>query len=94
MKTTKTQSNPSPTETEESCTILFGHNAQIHKVLVQFPAPVDRLVLAPEAARDVAQKLQQYADLAEDRMDVEAAKKALKDPRRYGWDDVKAALKK
>lgn len=78
----------------EDCTILFGHNTTIHKVLMQFSGGVDRLILSPEGARDVASKLQHFADLAEDSQDVAAAKHALKDQRRHAWYNVKKALKK
>jgi hypothetical protein len=45
--------------------IVFGHNAEIRKVLVQFGATVGSLVFSPEDARDVANKLRHYADMAD-----------------------------
>ena len=48
-----------------SCQIIFGHNASVKKVLMQFTAAAERLIFSPEEARDVAVKLMHYADMAE-----------------------------
>jgi cytidine deaminase len=47
------------------CHIIFGHNVEVRKVLMQFTAAAERLILSPEEARDVATKLVHYADMAE-----------------------------
>lgn len=49
----------------EGCEIIFGHNAEIRKVLMQFSVAATRLIFSPEDARDCAKKLQFYADMAE-----------------------------
>jgi hypothetical protein len=49
----------------QACQIVFGHNAQIAKVLMQFSVAATRLIFSPEEARDVAAKLAHYADMAE-----------------------------
>jgi hypothetical protein len=41
----------------QSCEIVFGHNAAIGKVLMQFSATCDRLILDPDAAEHVASQL-------------------------------------
>lgn len=59
---------PAPTplgQDGQSCQIIFGHNTDIRKVLMQFSVAASRLIFSPEEARDVAQKLQHYADMAE-----------------------------
>jgi len=47
------------------CQIVFGHNASIRKVLMQFSVSADQFIFTPEEARDVAAKLQHYADMAD-----------------------------
>jgi hypothetical protein len=49
----------------QGCQIIFGHNMSTRLMLMQFTAAADRLIFTPEEARDVASKLQNYADLAE-----------------------------
>jgi hypothetical protein len=41
----------------DGCEIVFGHNAAIGKVLMQFSATCDRLILDPDAAEHVASQL-------------------------------------
>lgn len=48
----------------QGCEIVFGHNADIRKVLMQFSVTCDRLLFSPEEAHDVASKLIQFAELA------------------------------
>lgn len=47
------------------CQIIFGHNVSVKKVLMQFSVTAERLYFSPDEARDVAAKLQHYADMAE-----------------------------
>jgi hypothetical protein len=57
---------PTPLGVEgDVCTIVFGHNAQLGKVLMQFSVAASRLIFTPDEARDVASKLQFYADMAD-----------------------------
>jgi len=49
----------------QPCQILFGHNTEIRKVLMQFGVAAERLIFSPEEARDVASKLNHYALMAE-----------------------------
>lgn len=49
----------------QACSIIFGHNTSVKKVLMQFTAAAERLFFSPEEARDVAKKLSHYADMAE-----------------------------
>lgn len=49
----------------QNCVIVFGHSTVIKKVLMQFSVSAERLIFSPDEARDVAHKLQQYADLAD-----------------------------
>lgn len=49
----------------QSCQIIFGHNVDARKVLMQFGVMAERLVFSPEEARDVASKLIHYALMAE-----------------------------
>ena len=59
-------SPPAPIGAEgENCSIVFGHNVDIRKVLMQFSVAAYRLVFTPDEARDVARKLLHYADMAE-----------------------------
>jgi hypothetical protein len=44
-----------------ACTIVFGHNATVRRVLMQFSVPAERLVFSPEEAEDVAAKLRLFA---------------------------------
>lgn len=55
---------------EQGCQIIFGHNTSVRKVLMQFSVSAERLIFSPEEARDVANKLNHYADMA-------AGKKAM-----------------
>ena len=48
----------------EGCQIIFGHNTNAQKVLMQFSAAASRLIFTPEEAEDVAAKLQYYAKAA------------------------------
>lgn len=48
----------------EACQIVFGHNAEAGKVLMQFSAAASRLIFTPDEADDVAAKLQFYAEAA------------------------------
>jgi hypothetical protein len=54
-----------PGQDGESCQIVFGHNTEIQKVLMQFSVSASRLVFSPDEARDVASKLKFYADMAD-----------------------------
>jgi hypothetical protein len=47
------------------CAIVFGHNATIHKVMMQFSVSADQFVFSPEEARAVAKNLLHYADMAD-----------------------------
>jgi len=47
------------------CQIVFGHNVSIRKVLMQCSVSADQFIFTPEEARDVAAKLQHYADMAD-----------------------------
>ncbi len=44
-------------QNNEGCELVFGHNAAIKKVLMQFSVSCDRLVFTPEQAEQVAQQL-------------------------------------
>ena len=48
----------------ENCTIVFGHNVEIGRVLMMFSVAAERLVFTPEEAEDVAEKLRYYAQAA------------------------------
>lgn len=48
----------------EPCSIVFGHNAEIGRVMMMFSVAADRLVFTPDEAEDVAAKLQYYARAA------------------------------
>ena len=48
-----------------TCTIMFGSNATLRKVLMQFSVTAERLIFSPEEARDVSAKLLHYADVAD-----------------------------
>lgn len=54
-----------PGRDNQPCTIIFGHNAEIKKVLIQFSVTAERLIFDPDDARDVARKLLHYADMAD-----------------------------
>jgi hypothetical protein len=57
---------PTPPAAEgQDCTITFGSNADVQRVLLQFSVSAERLLFTPADARDVANKLLRYADLAE-----------------------------
>jgi len=59
---------PAPTplgQDGQACQIVFGHNREIGKVLMQFSVAASRLIFTPDEARDVASKLQHYADMAD-----------------------------
>ena len=43
---------------------MFGHNAEVQRVLMQFSAAASRLIFTPEEAEDCAAKLQYYAKAA------------------------------
>lgn len=49
----------------EPLTIVYGHNVQARKVLVQFTCQVERIYFDPAEARDMAARLTLYADMAE-----------------------------
>jgi len=49
----------------QTCQIVFGHNVEIRKVLMQFNVAASRLIFSPDEARDVAAKLTHYADMAD-----------------------------
>jgi hypothetical protein len=48
----------------DPCSIVFGHNAEIRKVLMKFSVTASQLVFSPEEAEDVAEKLKHYAKAA------------------------------
>ena len=49
----------------QGCSIVFGHNGDLRKVLMQFSVAADRLIFDPDDARDVAKQLLFRADMAE-----------------------------
>ncbi len=55
---------PQPSVPGDQCEIIFGHNADIKKVLMQFNVTCDRLIFTPENAEHVAAQLTYYAMLA------------------------------
>ena len=62
--TTPKFSTPPGVENQD-CTITFGHNTDIKKVLMQFSVMAERLIFSSDDARDVAKKLNYYADMAD-----------------------------
>lgn len=48
--------------------IIYGHNADVKKVLMQFNVTAERLVLDPDAAEHVASQLVLHAKLARGRV--------------------------
>jgi hypothetical protein len=48
----------------DPCSIVFGHNTEIRKVLMKFSVTASQLVFSPEEAEDVAEKLKHYAKAA------------------------------
>lgn len=66
----RTTTIPSPTPVPlgvegEGCSIIYGHNASIKKVLMQFSVAATRLIFTPEEAREAAAHLRHYADMAD-----------------------------
>lgn len=49
----------------DRCSIIFGHNVQDRKVLMQFTVATGCLIFDPADARAVAQQLAHYADMAD-----------------------------
>jgi len=49
----------------QGCTIVFGANARIKKVLMQLSVSANMMIFSPEEARDVASKLLHYAEVAD-----------------------------
>lgn len=56
---------PPPVVNGSPCAIQFGHNTTIRRVLMRFEVQAQELIFTPEEARDVAEKLRQYADLSD-----------------------------
>lgn len=48
----------------ETCEIIYGHNVQTQRVLMQFSRAADRLIFTPEEAEHVARQLLHYAEAA------------------------------
>lgn len=64
---------PSPVATApgqhgQDVEIVYGHNAEVRKVLMMFNVAAERLVLDPDAADHVAQQLMIQAKLARGRV--------------------------
>ena len=48
----------------DPCQIIFGHNVEAGRVLMQFSRSAERLIFTPDEADDVATKLHHYAEAA------------------------------
>ncbi len=48
----------------QGCQIIFGHNAEVRRVMMQFGVAVTALTFTPEEADDVAMRLAHYAKAA------------------------------
>lgn len=56
---------PVPTGADnQTCTIIYGHNVSVRKVLVRFNVATAELIFSPEEAEDMAARLQHYAKAA------------------------------
>ncbi len=55
---------PQPVTDGDTCIVTFGHNADIRRVLMEFPVVTNRLIFSPDDAENVATQLQYRAMLA------------------------------